>query len=107
MNDIMDFSIQPVAIATNDGHLHIMNVIEQAPTRAFSEVAATKAGFELKDGKWSRKVTDEVIESEIARTPSVAINKGWRRISQSEIPEERAKRDKLMDDGKKLAHRND
>lgn len=101
-----DFETQSIAI-TVGGHIHIMQIIESAPIAAFSVSAATEAGFGLKGEKWLREVTDAVVEAEIARTPSVAANSGWRRIKKSDIPKDRSKRDKLMDDGKKLSHRKD
>lgn len=96
-----DFTTQAIVINVH-GHVHIMRVIERAPIDTLSPVEAAKNGFTLEGETWVRKVTDEVIAAEIARTPSVRGNSGWRRCEEGDIPERGALRDWLRDDGSRL-----
>lgn len=71
---------EAIAINTGDG-VAIMRMVVEAPEEGFSPNAAKAHGFELKDGIYSRVLTDEMIEAEIRFRHS-----GWKRVQEEELP---------------------
>jgi hypothetical protein len=74
--------IKTQAIAIDTGiKLAVMRIVYEAPEAAFSDEAAKANGFVLKDGIYSRELTDAVIEAEIT-VPFVA----WKRVDEADLP---------------------
>lgn len=87
-----------ISISLDDGSVSIMGLISQGRGSDLPWGAEW-----LVDGWWKRNITDDIINQEIGRCEfegkSVV---SWRRISQSEIPQDRTYRNALKDDGVKL-----
>jgi hypothetical protein len=74
--------IKTQAIAIDTGtKLAVMRIVYEAPEAAFSNEAAKANGFVLKNGIYSRALTDAVIEAEI-KVPFVA----WKRVEEADLP---------------------
>jgi hypothetical protein len=86
-----------------------LQIVTGAPVRCFSLEAAEANGFTLsRDGTtWSRDLTDEMIEREIARTQWLqgpGVPKSWRRVKLSDFPtQDHDFRGDWRDDGTKIA----
>lgn len=89
-----------------DGGVSIRRIPVRASAQCYDPETATRMGFVLADGVWSRELSDADIEADLVKgVPGGWVS--WRRIEESELPDhgpDRMFRNAMRDDGKMLSH---
>lgn len=87
-----DFEVQLVAVERDDGGLSILSIITRAPARSFAPAVAEACGFALSPDAqwWSRDMSDDAIEQEMARAGLSAVS--WSCVTADDLPSDRRHR---------------
>lgn len=83
--------VEFIAVTHASGMVSRLQIVVGAAESRFHPEAAARHGFELANGRWKRKLTDDMIEAEVTRSvfhDEAGAVVSWRRVKAADFPDD-------------------